>query len=89
MIKANKRFDMFVLTGVRHSFAPVAGYVNLLRSNYFARHLLGQSSTSVDIVELSGNRQGTDADQSPVNAKLQTPNFKGERLWSSRFGVWS
>jgi len=53
LIKANKRFDMFVLPGVRHSFAPVSGYVNWLRGDYFARHLLGSSSESVDIVELN------------------------------------
>jgi dipeptidyl aminopeptidase/acylaminoacyl peptidase len=53
LIKANKRFDMFVLPGVRHSFAPVSGYVNWLRGDYFARHLLGSSSDNVDIVELN------------------------------------
>jgi dipeptidyl aminopeptidase/acylaminoacyl peptidase len=53
LIKANKRFDMFVLPGVRHSFAPVSNYVNWLRGDYFARHLLGKSADSVDIVELN------------------------------------
>ena len=43
LIKANKRFDMFVLPGVRHSFQPVSGYVNWLRGDYFARHLLGSA----------------------------------------------
>jgi hypothetical protein len=38
---------------VRHSFASVSGYVNWLRGDYFARHLLGKSATSVDIVELN------------------------------------
>jgi dipeptidyl aminopeptidase/acylaminoacyl peptidase len=59
LIKANKRFDMFVLPGVRHSFQPVAGYVNWLRGDYFARHLLGSSSDSVDIVELNREREQT------------------------------
>jgi dipeptidyl aminopeptidase/acylaminoacyl peptidase len=59
LIKANKRFDMFVLPGVRHSFQPVAGYVNWLRGDYFARHLLGSSSESVDIVELNREREQT------------------------------
>ena len=59
LIKANKRFDMFVLPGVRHSFAPVSGYVNWLRGDYFARHLLGQSATSVDIIELNKEREQT------------------------------
>jgi dipeptidyl-peptidase 4 len=57
LIKANKRFDMFVLPGVRHSYAPVSGYVNWLRGDYFARHLLGQSSTNIDITELNKEAQ--------------------------------
>ena len=61
LIKANKRFDMFVLPGVRHSFQPVSGYVNWLRGDYFARHLLGTSSDSVDIVELNREKEQTGA----------------------------
>ena len=57
LIKANKRFDMFVLPGVRHSFNAVSGYVNWLRGDYFARHLLGESSTNVDMVELTRDLQ--------------------------------
>ena len=57
LIKANKRFDMFVLPGVRHSFNAVSGYVNWLRGDYFARHLLGESSPSVDMVELNKETQ--------------------------------
>ncbi len=59
LIKANKRFDMFVIPGVRHTFAPVASYVNWLRGDYFARHLLGQSSTNVDITEMNRDAQQT------------------------------
>ena len=59
LIKANKRFDMFVLPGVRHSFQPVAGYVNWMRGDYFARHLLGSSADSVDIIELNREREQT------------------------------
>ena len=33
--------------------APVANYVNWLRGDYFARHLLGSSDESVDITELN------------------------------------
>jgi dipeptidyl-peptidase-4 len=57
LIKANKRFDMFVLPGVRHSFNPVSGYVNWLRGDYFARHLLGDGARSVDMVELNRETQ--------------------------------
>ncbi len=59
LIKANKRFDMFVLPGLRHSFQPAAGYVNWLRGDYFARHLLGSASDSVDIVELNREKEQT------------------------------
>jgi dipeptidyl aminopeptidase/acylaminoacyl peptidase len=59
LIKANKRFDMFVLPGVRHSFQPVAGYVNWLRGDYFARHLLGSSAETVDMIELNREREQT------------------------------
>ncbi len=59
LIKANKRFDMFVLPGVRHSFQPVSGYVNWLRGDYFARHLLGQSADAIDIVELNREKEQT------------------------------
>ena len=59
LIKANKRFDMFVLPGVRHSFQPVSGYVNWLRGDYFARHLLGASSDTIDIIELNREKEQT------------------------------
>jgi dipeptidyl-peptidase 4 len=59
LIKANKRFDMFVLPGVRHSFQPVASYVNWLRGDYFARHLLGRSADEIDIVELNREKEQT------------------------------
>jgi dipeptidyl-peptidase 4 len=59
LIKANKRFDMFVLPGVRHSFAPVSNYVNWLRGDYFARHLLGASATNIDITEINRDREQT------------------------------
>ena len=57
LIKANKRFDMFVLPGVRHAFGDRRGYVNWLRADYFARHLLGTSADSVDIVELNREKE--------------------------------
>ena len=57
LIKANKRFDMFVLPGVRHSFQPVSTYVNWMRGDYFAKHLMGQASDSVDIVEINRERE--------------------------------
>jgi dipeptidyl aminopeptidase/acylaminoacyl peptidase len=59
LIKANKRFDMFVLPGVRHSFQPVSNYVSWLRGDYFARHLLGKAATSIDIVEMNREAEQT------------------------------
>jgi dipeptidyl aminopeptidase/acylaminoacyl peptidase len=57
LIKANKRFDMLYLPGVRHSFQPVASYVNWIRADYFCRHLLGHAPDSVDIVQLNREQE--------------------------------
>jgi dipeptidyl-peptidase-4 len=59
LIKANKRFDMFIVPGARHAFGDASAYVNWLRGDYFARHLLGTSSESVDIIELNRETQQT------------------------------
>jgi dipeptidyl-peptidase-4 len=59
LIKANKRFDMFIVPGARHAFGDASAYVNWLRGDYFSRHLLGTSSESVDIVELNREAQQT------------------------------
>jgi dipeptidyl aminopeptidase/acylaminoacyl peptidase len=57
LIKANKRFDFFVLTGQRHGYGPMADYFFWLRADYFSRHLLGESSSSVDMIELNRERE--------------------------------
>jgi dipeptidyl aminopeptidase/acylaminoacyl peptidase len=59
LIKANKRFDMFIVPGARHAFGDASGYVNWLRGDYFSRHLLGASADSIDIVELNRETQQT------------------------------
>jgi dipeptidyl-peptidase-4 len=59
LIKANKRFDMFIVPGARHAFGDASAYVNWLRGDYFARHLLGTSDESVDILELNREAQQT------------------------------
>ena len=59
LIKANKRFDMFIVPGARHAFGDASAYVNWLRGDYFARHLLGSSADSVDIIELNRETQQT------------------------------
>ena len=56
LIRANKRFDMLVLPGQRHSYGPDTEYVNWARCDYFARYLLGDSSQTVDMTELARER---------------------------------
>jgi len=53
LIKANKRFDLMVLPGQRHPYGPMTDYFFWRRADYFAKYLLGQSSDSVDLLELS------------------------------------
>ncbi len=57
LIKANKRFDFFLIPGKRHSYGDAASYVNVLRGEYFCRWLLGQSPDDADIVELNRETQ--------------------------------
>jgi dipeptidyl-peptidase 4 len=52
LIRANKRFDMYIIPGKRHGFADAGEWVNLIRADYFARHLLGWAPTDTDIFEL-------------------------------------
>jgi dipeptidyl aminopeptidase/acylaminoacyl peptidase len=59
LIKANKRFDMLVIPGVRHGYADRSAYFNWIRSDYFCRYLLGQAAESVDIVELNKEKEQT------------------------------
>ena len=37
----------------------MSNYVNWLRGDYFARHLLGASATNVDITEINRDREQT------------------------------
>ena len=57
LIKANKRFEFFLLPGLRHSFQPEQDYVFWLRSDFFCRHLLGKSADSVDMIELNREKE--------------------------------
>lgn len=61
LIKANKRFDFFILPGKRHGYADAINYFFWLRADYFVKHLLGDHSQPVDIVELNREKeQSTD-----------------------------
>ena len=57
LIKASKRFDMLMIPGKRHGFADAGDYVFWVRADYFARHLLGASADTVDIVELNREKE--------------------------------
>ena len=52
LIKANKRFDMFVFPGQRHGYGTMSDYWYWLRAEYFVHHLLGDWQWSADITQL-------------------------------------
>jgi hypothetical protein len=41
LIKANKRFDFFIVPGQPHGYRDMVGYTNHMMLEYFAEHLLG------------------------------------------------
>lgn len=57
LIKANKRFDMIVLPGMRHPYTGDADYVYWRRVDYFSEWLLGVKPTETDILELDRERE--------------------------------
>ena len=57
LIKANKRFDMIVLPGQRHSYAAVNEYFSWIRADYFSKYLLGDFDQSVDMWEINREHQ--------------------------------
>ena len=59
LIKANKRFEMLVFPGMRHSYMPIQNYVILARGDFFSKWLLGSSDTGADIIELEREKQAT------------------------------
>ncbi|HEY2460143.1 MAG TPA: DPP IV N-terminal domain-containing protein [Candidatus Acidoferrum sp.] len=59
LIKANKRFEMLVLPGMRHSYMPINPWVTVARGDFFSHWLLGSSASTADIPELQGGRQAT------------------------------
>ena len=68
LIKANKRFDMFIMPGQRHAYGPMGDYFFWLRADYFAKHLLGQAAESVDLIELSRETPQVGAKRPPAAA---------------------
>jgi dipeptidyl aminopeptidase/acylaminoacyl peptidase len=57
LIKANKRFEMLVFPGMRHSYMPINSYVIVARGDFFSRWLLGSSDTGADVIELQRAKQ--------------------------------
>ena len=57
LIKAHKRFDQFVLPGVRHSYQPQQDYFFWVRADYFCRWLLGDFDQRVDMTEVDTQPQ--------------------------------
>ena len=55
LIRANKRFDMLVLPGQRHSFGDMNEYYFWRMADYFGQHLLGDCQSSVDIPQLNND----------------------------------
>ncbi len=52
LIKANKRFDQFILPGQRHGYGPDQNYFFWVRADYFCRWLLGDFDQRVDMTEV-------------------------------------
>ncbi len=59
LVKANKRFDFFMLPGKRHGYADATNYVFWLRADYFCQNLIGDVADSVDMIELNREREQT------------------------------
>ncbi len=59
LIKADKRFEIQIYPGMRHSYMPIASYVIMARGDFFAHWLLGSYDTRADIVELQNQKQTT------------------------------
>ena len=57
LIKANKRFDMFIFPGARHGYGSMGNYWFWLRAEYFAKHLLGDERKAADIMELNNVKE--------------------------------
>ena len=57
LIKANKRFDMFVFPGARHGYGSMGNYWFWMQAEYFAKHLLGDERTAADIWEINNETE--------------------------------
>ena len=53
LIKANKRFDFFMMPGQRHAYGDFTEYSFWLKADYFCKYLIGDYSISTDIFEMN------------------------------------
>ena len=57
LVKANKRFEFYLVPGRRYSYAGSGAWVAAMRADFFCRWLLGESKQGADIVELNRERE--------------------------------
>jgi len=57
LIKANKRFEMLVFPGMRHSYMPINSYVIVAREISSASGCWGARKNGADIIELQRAKQ--------------------------------
>ncbi|MEN6619244.1 MAG: DPP IV N-terminal domain-containing protein [Rikenellaceae bacterium] len=55
LIRANKRFDMLILPGQRHSFGDMTEYFFWRSSDYFNRYLIGDYRDETEIPQMNNN----------------------------------
>ena len=55
LIKSNKRFDMLVLPGQRHSFGSMTEYFFWKMADYFSEYLIGDYRDEVEIPQMNNN----------------------------------
>jgi dipeptidyl aminopeptidase/acylaminoacyl peptidase len=60
LIKANKRFDIFIMPGQSHVYrTEYTEYCFWLYADYFSKHLLGDADRGVDITEMNRDVERT------------------------------
>ncbi|GHA64375.1 S9 family peptidase [Pontibacter akesuensis] len=73
LIKANKRFDFMLMPGQRHGFGDMTEYFFWMMGDYFTRHLLGDYSQPVDIMQI--NREQPQTKEKKSAAKATSPSL--------------
>lgn len=55
LIRANKRFDMLILPGQRHSFGDMTEYFFWKMADHFSKYLIGDFETEIDISHMNND----------------------------------